>query len=181
LWNLNNIIKDPNSSGLIKTVQGGNQAGLYFHALCLIEEDTFAAGSHSDINIYKLIQSIDVVFQKKLVDHGGDVNSMQVTSNKEILISVSDDKTSKAWSVASGECLRTFSGHNYGVQGLVLLSERLLATSGGEIKFWSLNSDVCLKTVETERGGLIAHLGVTQDLKIFSCGGGDNKVKIYKF
>jgi len=177
LWNLND-------TGLVckpcKTITNINQSKVYFHALCLIDDNTFAAGSDNDINIYNLSQSFEMAVQKTLKGHNDFVFTIQVTNNKEALISVSADKTCKAWSIITGECLRTFIGHSglFGVYGLVMLSDTLYVTSSTDIKFWDLNLGTCLNTIEQNQE-YIRHLAITQDLRMFSCGS-DTKVRIYK-
>jgi len=172
-WDLKN-----NDSPLIKIVKNTNQQRVWFHTLCLIDDNNLAVGSVKDINIYKLTQPVDLIFEKKLKGHTKDICVLQVINNKEILISGSEDNTCKSWSIATGECLHTFTGHTSPVRGLVVLSETLFATSDADIRLWSLKSNTCLKSIKT--GGVGYYLGITKDLRLFSCNS-DKKVMIYKF
>jgi len=118
-WNLSNI---SSASSPVKIVQDNNQLEVGFHSLCLINEKSFAIGSSNDTNIYKMSynEGFNVKFTKKLQGHTNPVHSTKVTSSKEIIISVSADKTCKAWNISSGQCLRSFAGHIEIVQALLV-------------------------------------------------------------
>jgi len=178
-WDLN--CKDSPCSP-IKVVQDSKQDVVFFHSLCLLDEYTFAAGSRNDINIYKMsyLPSFAVILEKQLVGHTEFVKSTQVTKNKEVLISVSDDSTCRSWCISSGKCLRTFTGHSGWILGLLVLSETRFVTSAsdGELKFWKIDSKTSFKTLK-EKGNMSITLAKTNDSRLFSCGS-DGKIRIYK-
>jgi len=177
LWDLTNTesVWSP-----LKIVQSDHQIQVGMHALCLIDGNTFASGSQSNVHIYQINsgQALDVTFQRKLVGHSDWVKSIQKMKNKEVLISASLDRTCKAWNSSTGECLRTFCGHTDAVLEILVLTETLFITSGKELKFWSINSEKCLKTVEQDNTW-ICTMAKTEDLRLFSCGGAQ-KVRIYR-
>jgi len=172
LWDLNN------NNTPSKIVQNSNQLEVAFHALHLIDDNLFAVGSHNDINIYKITQSVDVLFQKKLSGHTDFVYSMETIKSKEILISGSLDKTCKAWNINTGECIKTFIGHTDRVWSLTVLSENVFISSSKEVNIWDFKSDRPIKTLN-QNDKWICHLAVNQDSKLFTCGV-DTKVRIYK-
>jgi len=175
LWDLND--NGPNYLPL-KTIEDKTQLGVAFHALCLINDDVFAVGSNIDINIYKIVQSLQVVFQRRLTGHSDTVFTMQATKNKEVLISVSRDTTCKTWNIHTGQLLRTFDSHKYKVYGLVVISDNVVASSSKEIKVWDIKSGKTIKTID-QHDKLICHMAISQDERLFTCGE-DTKVHIYK-
>jgi len=177
-WNLNNI---SSASSPIKIVQDNNQLEVGFHSLCLIDENNFAIGSLNDINIYKMSfnEGFNVECTKKLQGHTNLVNSTKITRSKEILISVSDDKTCKAWSISSGQCLRSFADHTTQIDALLVLTDSVFVTSSKEIKIWNLASESCIKTIQ-QSDKEINHLEMTKDSRILTCGD-DRKIRIYNF
>ena len=67
------------------------------------------------------------------------------------LLTASKDKTAKLWSAASGECLRTFMGHENSVWSAVFSADgqqALTASRDGTAKVWSAASGECLLTLE---------------------------------
>jgi len=83
-WNLT----DNKESGSlpIQTFKDDNQLTIYLRSLCLISDNTFAAGSRSDINIYAFTQPndrtqpIDITFRKKV--NGSHKTCLHITSNR---------------------------------------------------------------------------------------------------
>jgi WD40 repeat protein/serine/threonine protein kinase len=63
------------------------------------------------------------------------------------------DCTVRLWDVASGDCLRTFSGHTHNVS-FVCFSEdmRYALSGGGTLKLWELADGRCLRTTQGDAG-----------------------------
>lgn len=163
-------------NSLLKTTNHNKQSRVCLHSLCLIDDNTIAAGSNNDINIYTLVQPVvGLVFQKKLVGHTNNVCTLHAV--KKILISASFDKTCKLWNVVNGKCLRTFTGHTSCVYGLVVLNERTMITTGTEVIVWELKSGKFLRKIEEGIHGIYC-ITVSKDHKLYSCGR-KSKVKIY--
>ena len=51
----------------------------------------------------------------QLIGHSGEVLSAQFSPDGQNIVSASDDKTVRVWSVATGECVQTLAGHSYAV------------------------------------------------------------------
>merc|ERR1712039_795302 len=70
------------------------------------------------------------------------------------VLTASLDRTAKLWSAASGECLRTFEGHEASVRSAVFSpdgQEVLTASGDRTAKLWSAASGECLRTFEGHR------------------------------
>ena len=83
--------------------------------------------------------------------HSDLVNHACYSPDAKKILSVSDDKTIKEWSVASGQCLQNFQGHSgavwsvcYSLDGKKILS----ASNDHTIKEWSVDSGQCLRTFQ---------------------------------
>jgi len=72
-----------------------------------------------------------------------------VTNDRLKLISGSEDKTVKIWSIDSGVCLKTLLGHTNNVWGLQLIKADLILSTAndGTIKYWNIDSGQCIKTI----------------------------------
>jgi len=176
-WNLSDI---SSVSSPIKIVQDNNQLEVGFHSLCLIDENTFAIGSSNDINLYKISynEGFNVEFTKKLQGHTNLVYSTKVIRSKETLLSVSEDKTCKAWNISSGQCIRSFYiSHSDRAGALLMLTDSVFVTGPKEIKIWNLASENCIKTIQ-QNNKEITHLEMTEYSRILSCGD-DKKIHIY--
>jgi WD40 repeat protein len=85
--------------------------------------------------------------------------SIAFSADNQWLVSASYDKTLRLWSFASGECLKTFAGH----QGAVLqvqfsVDNRSLVSAGLDrtIKIWDIESGECLQTLAGHSGLIYA-------------------------
>jgi WD40 repeat protein len=105
--------------------------------------------------IYQIeIEPVDLV---ELRGHTGCVNSaIYWTENR--IISCSDDKTVKIWSLSTGECLSTLSGHLDWIYCLLLLSDKSLASGceDGSIKIWDLETKKCVNTIEVRQNSVLS-------------------------
>ena len=65
------------------------------------------------------------------------------------IVSASNDKTLKVWSLTSGECLQTLTGHSGRVNAVAVLEgDRIVSASDdGTLKVWSLVSGECLQAL----------------------------------
>lgn len=87
---------------------------------------------------------------------------------KDVLISVSFDRSCRTWNVSSGVCLMTYCGHQSDALGILVLSEVMFMTGSlSELKVWEENKNIALKTRKQE---CVYTLAMTLDLRIFICG-----------
>jgi WD40 repeat protein len=72
-----------------------------------------------DVDLPKKSQLKKRIFPKSTLEgHQDWVRSVCVTADGEKIISGSDDKTVKVWSMSSGECLSTLEGHRADVRSV---------------------------------------------------------------
>jgi WD40 repeat protein len=86
------------------------------------------------------------------LDSGPDVFSLAFSPEGKTFVSASRDGTLKLWDTASGNLLRTFTGHTSEVRSVTFSTNGKLIVSGsldGTMKLWSPNSDEPLVTLIT--------------------------------
>lgn len=86
-----------------------------------------------------------------LSGHTDKVTCVTNGFDEDTIISASDDKTIKIWSLRTGQCLHTFTGHTSSVKCLSRSDDLLASGSGGGIiksddtvRIWSLKDKKCL-------------------------------------
>ena len=75
---------------------------------------------------------------------------MVYSPDGEQLASGSADKTVKLWNAASGECIRTLSGHENWVWSVVYSPDGEQLASGSDdktVKLWNAASGDCIRTL----------------------------------
>jgi WD40 repeat protein len=74
------------------------------------------------------------------------------------LASGSDSSESciKIWNIATGECIRTITGHTNSVYSLVKLSGNTILSGSYDttMKIWNIDNGVCQKTITGHNGGI---------------------------
>jgi hypothetical protein len=97
------------------------------------------------------------------------------------LVSGSLDKTLKLWDVATGECLRTFAGHNEGVKSVCLSPDGRSALSGSydkTLKLWDVATGQCLRTLVGHTHSVQA-VAVSADSRWAVSGSDDKTLKLW--
>jgi WD40 repeat protein len=66
----------------------------------------------------------------------------------------------RVWDIATGEHLRDFSEHHYGVNGVALLGDGkfISASTEGDLKIWDIAQGISVQTVETHLGSTVMAL-----------------------
>lgn len=79
---------------------------------------------------------------RRMVGHGGNVNSVVILANGRQAVSGSDDKTLKLWDLASGKPIKTLAGFKYGISAIALFGDNHLvaADGGGNIQIVQLDT-----------------------------------------
>ncbi len=80
--------------------------------------------------------------------HIGKINSLAYSSDGKRFYSASSDKTIKEWDSLTGECIKTFRGHEGSVNSVVRINEDMLASGGSDkkIKIWDISRGKSIKT-----------------------------------
>ena len=99
----------------------------------------------------------------------------------ERMISASDDKTLKLWDVATGACVRTYTGHTGHVSSVVLTedNQRMISASDDmTLKLWDLATGACLQTY-TGHTNSVYSVVLTEDNQRMISASGDNTLKLW--
>jgi len=85
---------------------------------------------------------------RKFIGHTGAVLSMVCVDPKSAILSGSQDRTARLWSIESGVCLRVFYGHSDGVHSVLAIDRVTFLTGSADttIKAWDALSGECLRT-----------------------------------
>ena len=81
--------------------------------------------------------------------HQGGVTSIAITSDGKYIVSASEDKTLRLWSLTTREWLRTFKGHEDKVLSVSVTPDGRHAVSGSRdktLRLWDLSTGKCLRT-----------------------------------
>jgi len=119
----------------------------------------------------------------KAVDITWSIGSVNITTGKQypFIISGSDDNTLKLWDLNSGNCLRSFWGHKYGINAIAISKDDRYVVSGSSdntLKLWDLNSGNCLRTYKGHKNG-VKDLAITPDERFIISGSLDNTIRLW--
>uniref|UniRef100_A0A4W5L185 Transducin beta like 3 n=1 Tax=Hucho hucho TaxID=62062 RepID=A0A4W5L185_9TELE len=114
-----------------------------------------------------------------------DVNSLAVSPNDKLLVSGSQDRLAKLWSLgapgADLALLGVFRGHRRGVWCVQFSPmDQVLASSSadGSVKLWSLQDFSCLKTFEGHDASVLKLIFVSRGTQLLTSGS-DGLVKLW--
>jgi WD40 repeat protein len=132
----------------------------------------------SDTSSYQSpIKVADITF----VGHAGAVLSVACVS-KSILLTGSDDKTARLWSVDTGACFRVFVGHTGAVTTVAVVDNITFLTGSKDttIKVWDGLSASCIRTY-TGHTGAVTSVSTTLQSGTFISASEDRTVKLWIF
>ncbi|XP_076852925.1 transducin beta-like protein 3 [Brachyhypopomus gauderio] len=113
--------------------------------------------------------------------HSKDVNSVAVSPNDKLLVSGSQDRTAKLWSLADMSLLGVFQGHRRGIWCVQFSTvDQVVATASadGTMKIWGLHDFSCLKTFEGHDASVLKVIFVSRGTQLIS-GGSDGLMKLW--
>ena len=98
------------------------------------------------------------------------------------MLSASVDNTIKVWELESGECIKTFLGHEYSVTCIknVLDYKLISGDASGSIKIWKIETGECLKTIDAHSNFIYKILLISND-KFLTCSNNNEIVEIRMF
>ncbi|RXN19837.1 transducin beta 3 [Labeo rohita] len=105
--------------------------------------------------------------------HDKDVNSVTISPNDKLLVSGSQDRTAKLWSLADMSLLGVFRGHSRGIWCVQFSPvDQVLATASADgcIKIWSIQDFSCLKTFEGHDASVLKIIFVSRGTQLVSSG-----------
>ncbi|ORY32489.1 WD40 repeat-like protein [Rhizoclosmatium globosum] len=145
---------------------------VYNHALIGVPQETMYYQLYSHL----ASAHITIGAEKKwgpftLVGHSGVVYSVAFSPDGKTVVSGSNDKTVKVWSVETGECVKTIVGHSALVNCVVFLPDSKTVVSGSNdktIKVWSVETGKCVKTFG--HSGEVYSVAFSPDYKTMVCG-----------
>jgi len=173
-WNFKDRSK--NSIVAMKKVTSSGQE--FAVSMALLDSCTLAVSSSLHINIYDT-QKWKCI--RKLCGHSDMVYDVKCLDNEKfLLLSAGKDKVCKLWNYKSGVCLRTYVGHSCMVNNILVLSKYLFASASNEIKFWHVDQEDCIVTINKTRHDSIYTLCKLSKDMIVS-GGSENTIKIWKY
>ncbi|KAF2259240.1 WD40 repeat-like protein [Lojkania enalia] len=146
--------------------------------LCLQYDDKImVTGSSDHTCIVWDISSSEYEPLYRLRHHAAGV--LDVCLDDKHIISCSKDATINVWERATGNHIRTLTGHRGPVNAVQLRGHLLVSASGdGIAKLWNLESGQCIKEFPSQDRGLAA-VEFSDDAKYVLAGGNDHVV--YKF
>merc|ERR1712060_422201 len=101
-------------------------------------------------------------------------------TNCKSIVTASDDKTAKIWSVDVGECLQTLKGHRgavYFASFSIDCSKILTASEDGTAKVWGVKHGCCERTLK--HGSPVLDATFSDDAKTVRTMGQDGTLKIW--
>ena len=151
--------------------------------MCTTNTNEFAISSQQFINIYHYNdKKHDLVLINVLKGHNDIVLDMKPMLNqKEFLISSSTDKECRLWSLISGECLRKFIGHVDVVVSLLVLSDKIFASSSTDIRFWHIDKNESFRIVNTDELNKCIYSMTLINQDRIACCGQINDLQVYQY
>ncbi len=156
-------------------------------AICKTSPSTFVVASASGDLTVKLWHfdavsgSCQAVWTVKA--HEKEINALCFSPCTKMLISASQDKSVRIWSVTEGKLMHTLNGHKRGVWSVACVKgqEALLATGSADrtIKLWRLCEDFsCVKTFEGHANSVL-RIGFMNSATQLVSAGSDGLIKIW--
>jgi len=142
----------------------------YCNAIILLNSQEMACGAGNDIKIFKIDRSGVPV--KTFEGHRDTVRDLLLNTDRQHLLSTSDDLTMRMWNFKIGSCVRAFTGGSKPYR-MAWFKENVVVTGygNGEIKFWDIHTGECVRALKGQLNA-VAKLVVDMDGVLISYGYG---------
>jgi WD40 repeat protein len=118
---------------------------------------------------------------KTLEGHLERVNSVDLTPDKRIAVSGSDDGTIRIWDVASGRCVNVIKINQF-VKAVCVTPDGRFVASGGRVpntvRVWKINSGILYRELEGHSGD-IECVDMTPDGRRIASSGADKSIRVW--
>ena len=176
LWDVERSI-ELNKPVILATLTGHDDA---VNDVTFIDDQTIVSASKDGtLIIWDLTDMTRPSLQKILIGHEDRVNSVSYNRETSKIISTSDDKTVKIWSLA-GDLVITLNGHSDRVVGLGVSQDGDTIASGGfgkTIRLWKPENSL-LKTLEGHKDG-VWNVAFSPDDKLVASASRDSTLKLW--
>lgn len=114
-------------------------------------------------------------------EHSGWILAIKFSPDGKLIASGSTDYKVKLWNTETGECIKTFEGHQNEVWALDFSPDGKILASGSDdciIKLWDVFSGKCLNSIEQSPSYALA-VAFRPDGKVLASGGSDLKIRLF--
>ena len=140
------------------------------------------AGFDNDIKIWDSAADGSLKEKTVLKGHTGPVYCVAFHPKEPLLVSGSQDKTAKVWSLADGKVLAEYKGHTDIVHSVAFAPDGRAVASGGtgdkSVKLWNPTDGKDLKPLGTHAGS-VYQVAFSPDGKYLASASADKVVKIW--
>jgi WD40 repeat protein len=139
-----------------------------------------SSGSLGTIQLWQIHNGRHGNYWKTIEGHQGWV-FLAFSPDSQMLASGSGDATVKLWGVSTGECLRTFVGHNNELRSVAFDRDGRILISGSKdrtIRLWDIQTGECIKTLIGHQNWLWA-MAVDPTHQIVASGGEDRTIRLW--
>lgn len=124
---------------------------------------------------------IPILGDETILPNGGGVNSIAFSPDGRILAAGNSDRRVKLWDVATGQEVRTFSGHAGGVYGIVFAPDGMILASASwdkTVKLWDVATGQEMRTLSGHTE-YVSSVVFAPDGKTLASGSRDTTVKLW--
>ncbi|NBJ03894.1 hypothetical protein D3Z62_28490 [Lachnospiraceae bacterium] len=173
----NMIVESFSSDGIIRT--WNIEKGI---CLSITQYNELKVGKNKEPNI-ALLENGNILLNNgmNLIGHKKKVIDYEILPGKNILLSLSLDKSIKVWDTLNGKCQCTLTGFSEWENVIDISFEKKICISGAydeTIRLWDMETGQCKKTMRGHTG-FISSLRLTHDATKCISGSYDNTAKIW--